>query len=108
VSYFEQPVSAMAPASPHQLLGESMVGKEFFVDRTNGWIRGEVFSSAGWTTTQVLDNGSSQQSFKVLYLSSPYVHVRVLVVQEFEEGESKSFALLDDGDFFSGTCVGLS
>jgi hypothetical protein len=89
-------------------LAETMVGKEFFVDRTNGRIRGDVFSSAGWTTTQVLDNGSSQQSFKALYLSSPYVHVRVLVVQEFDEGKSKSFALLDDGDFISGTCVGLS
>jgi hypothetical protein len=68
------------------------------------------FLLRGWTTTQVLDNGSSQQSFKALYLSSPYVHVRVLVVQEFDEGKSKSksFALLDDGDFISGTCVGLS
>jgi hypothetical protein len=84
------------------------LAKNFFVDRTNGRIRGDVFSSAGWTTTQVLDNGSSQQSFKALYLSSPYVHVRVLVVQEFDEGKSKSFVLLDDGDFISGTCVGLS
>jgi hypothetical protein len=89
-------------------LKQSQSGMQFVVDRANGRMFGESFSSSGWQTIQILDKGSRNESFKVQYLSSPFVHVRLLVVNEFEDGAAKNFSMLDGPDVYAGTCVGLN
>lgn len=85
---------------------KTFVGKEFVVDRRNGRILGDIFSSQGWEP-KILDYGSGQQSFKAQYISTPYVHVRVLIVQEFMPGNQKDFVLLDEDNLISGKCTTL-
>jgi hypothetical protein len=91
---------------PHQLLA-SFANKEFVVDRANGRMLG-TFSSAGWETVKVLDFGSKEQSFKVIYVSGGYVQVRLLVVREFDAGASKDFTVAENDDVFTGVCTFLN
>lgn len=87
-------------------LTKAAVGKEFIVDRSNGRMLGDYASGIGWQP-KVLEYGSRQQSFKVIYTSAPYLHVRFLTVQEFDDGTLKSFYMLDEDSFLTGNCKSL-
>lgn len=99
-------VTADGGVISHTELTKTYIGKEFIVDRGNGRMMGH-FSGSGWDP-KVLDYGSSQQSFKVMYTSAPYVHVRTLTVQEFATDGLKNFFMLDEDNFFSGKCFGVN
>ena len=86
---------------------KTFVGKEFIVDRGNGRMLGDVFSGQGWEP-KILDHGSRQQSFKAQYTAAPYVHVRLLTVQEFMPGNQKDFFMLDEDNLISGKCASLN
>ena len=62
------------------------------------------FSSAGWNVN-VMDLGSEQQSFKVLYSSiGGYVDLGLLEIQQSQKGDVKSFIYLDALHLYTGIC----
>ncbi len=81
------------------------VGKNFHVNRGLGIYSTPKFSNEkNWRVT-VLDKGSSDQSFKVLSLSSwGYVHAQYFQVDLFEDSEKKPFRLVDGGTIYTGFC----
>ena len=98
-----------------QLSGHSftvtLVGQEFVVDRTDGRILGNLFSSSYWTGRQeVLDNASQKgQSFKAMYTSGGrYMHVMFIEILEDLEGRAKPFLLVDGPEMVvTGSCTHL-
>lgn len=83
---------------------------DFVVDRMTGRIIGDSISSTGYKTIEVLDIGSDQQSYKVLYFSAGDGHgnIGLLVIQEWEKGSSKSFALNHETLVSTGFCRRLT
>jgi hypothetical protein len=82
------------------------MGAEFSVSRSNGAIIGMPFpnTSFGWKTT-VLDQGSKDQSFKLISISSgEFTHINYLEIHEFDEGIDKRFTGISGGTIHSGLC----
>jgi hypothetical protein len=85
----------------HLLVSE---GSTFVVERKTGRMLGDL-SSTGWIgRNEVLDLGSGSQSYKALYVSPPHVHVRLLLIKEYEEGDEKPFLFVEDTDIYTGLC----
>ena len=82
-----------------------LIGAKFRVSRLTGEMTGNLgFSSAGWNVN-VLDLGSEQQSFKVLYSSiGGYVDLGLLEIQQSQKGDVKSFIYLDGLHLYTGIC----
>jgi hypothetical protein len=79
---------------------------EFVIDRASGRMLGGT-TSAVWRY-EVLDRGSDQQSYKVIYTSQAgFVHVQLLQIREFEDGPVKPFLLVDGTEVHTGTCTHL-
>jgi hypothetical protein len=78
---------------------------KFNVNRQTGEMRGTAgFESKAWST-KILDYGSSEQAFKVSYVSSyGFVHVRLLQIQEFSSGRNKDFIFTDGTEVHTGAC----
>lgn len=86
-------------------LASEYEGEVFTVDRQTGDIAGSAFTSANWLgRREVLDYGSKQQSFKLVFVTPPYVSVRLLIVNEFDEGANKQFFLTDNSNSYTGFC----
>jgi hypothetical protein len=65
---------------------------------------GAGFSSTVWRS-KVLDYGSTEQSFKVLYTSSEgFMHVRLLQILEHMAGRTKDFIFTDGNEVHTGHC----
>jgi hypothetical protein len=90
---------------PHSS-AEAFRNMEFIVDRTSGRLLGDI-SSQWWRKHEILDRGSDQQSYKVIYITEPTVHVNLLQVQEFQVEAVKPFLLVNDTDMHTGTCTAL-
>ena len=82
-----------------------LIGAKFRVSRVTGEMTGNLgFSSAGWNVN-VMDLGSEQQSFKVLYSSiGGYVDLGLLEIQQSQKGDVKSFIYLDALHLYTGIC----
>jgi len=89
---------------PHSS-AEAFRNMEFIVDRTSGRLLGDI--SSQWWKHEILDRGSDQQSYKVIYITEPTVHVNLLQVQEFQVEAVKPFLLVNDTDMHTGTCTAL-
>mgnify|MGYP000209267774 CR=1 FL=1 len=65
----------------------SMIGAEFTVDRSSGLMVGDLKNSYV-TSPKVIDNGSKENSFKVLTLMKNDItsNVYVLTIEEFQDG----------------------
>lgn len=73
---------------------ETAVGAEFIVQREKGLMAGRFVSNAGWKVN-VVDQGSAQQSFKVLsYKASGRVQSQFLEIRIQEKSDKKPFVLL--------------
>ncbi len=96
----------VAEMTPHKF-SKLYLGQEFVIDRANGQMLGAPgLSSVGWTgRNEVLDQGSHEQSYKVIYVSPAFVHVRFLLVREYDRGPVKSFMLVDDTTVLTGNCT---
>ncbi len=80
-------------------------GQKFIVNRETGQITSEVISNSnGFGQPEVLDLGSSEQSFKALTVFRPKVAVDYLMIQSFVEGPKKPFLFLSGGLLMSGKC----
>ena len=92
----------------YKILSESIVGKQFTVDRMSGITVGVLKNSTNAQPT-VIDRGNRENSFKVVSTLSadqgmPGTTITALNVMEFVEGNSKPFNfMINDGVFF-GTC----
>lgn len=88
------------PSSNRQL----SLDKEFLVSRSTGEMFGILVSSS-YKTAKVMDPGSTQQSFKSIYISHPpYINMMALFVIEYEEGDAKNFVLTEGADQYTGLC----
>lgn len=83
----------------------SVIGKEFTVDRISGVVSG-ILKNNYLEPPVVLDQGSSENSFKVLTITKNKVtsSIRSLVVEEFVDGPKKPFVYLSNATVFYGVC----
>lgn len=92
---------------PHRL-SKLHINREFVVDQATGRMQGDL-SSASWIgKNEVLDIGSNEQSYKAIYISPPFVHVRLLQIKEYDRGPIKDFILTEDTEVLTGTCTHLN
>ena len=84
------------------------VGSVFSVDRVSGKIIGKPFTNIRADSVRVLDEGSSEQSFKVLSLSMALkgeYNTGFLIIDEFQKAEYKPFVGQDGtSTIYSGLC----
>lgn len=102
---------AVAPeSSATQKMQESnYVGKQFTVERRTGIMAG-ILKNTYLTKPQVIDAGSSENSFKVVTTLRREEGVGVgsniyaLTVNEYDKSIHKPFVFLENDVVFSGTC----
>ena len=85
------------------------IGKVFHVDRKSGVLLGANLTNSGYEKIDVLDPGSDEMSFKVVWMSAIVGNtggrnVRYLEVREFEKKFEKPFILVTSGTVLTGTC----
>ena len=80
------------------------VGKDFTIDRLTGRMVGELSNHSAYGSPEILDSGSTVQSFKVLTVRHPRVFVDYLVVKEFVDSKEKPFYFTTDTSTFTGLC----
>ncbi|WP_373018665.1 hypothetical protein [Thiomicrorhabdus sp.] len=80
-------------------------GKDFNVDRKSGVVLGAIDNSS-YEKKVVLDRGSKQQSFKLIWYSYTGfgAAANYLTIREYEESEKKPFSAIIDWEVLSGTC----
>jgi hypothetical protein len=85
-------------------LGDKLEGKRFAVSRVDGKILGEVLDTPSAESTQVVDRGSGNHSFKAVANFGD--RFQSLEVQEFREGERKPFVASSMGGIgiVTGVC----
>ena len=89
-------------AAEPRALGDLKI--EFVIDRASGRMLGGTAATV-WKY-EVLDYGSSQQSYKVLYTSQAgFLHIQLLQIEEFEDGPVKPFLIVDSTEVHTGTCT---
>jgi hypothetical protein len=82
---------------------DPFIGQQFTVDRQSGKIIGKHVSSRGFKT-EVLEYGSTSQSFKMLGRSPGFLHILYMEILEFSEASLKPFVLVDGSRIYSGRC----
>jgi hypothetical protein len=87
---------------------EAFRNMEFIVNRESGQMLGDI-SSRWWTgKREVLDRGSDQQSYKLIYTSvPPIVHVNLLQIAEYRKDALKPFLLVANTNMHTGDCTHL-
>ena len=80
--------------------------RNFFVNADKAEISGPyLFNTKNWKTT-ILDPGSSEQSFKLLMVSSGgHVNIKLLQIYTYDKADRKPFLFIDGKNVVSGTCV---
>lgn len=93
----------------YELYEEYYLGKGFTVDRKSGVMVGELKNSYV-TDPQVIDFGSSENSFKVIASmrkdqgAGAGSNIYALTIEEFEVGAKKPFVFLKNSKVFFGFC----
>ena len=83
---------------------ETAIGAQFIVQRDQGLMAGRFVSNAGWKVT-VIDQGSAQQSYKVMSNKlNGRVQAQFLEVRLQEKSDKKPFFLLA-AEIIYGYCV---
>ena len=83
---------------------ETAIGAQFIVQRDQGLMAGRFVSNAGWKVT-VIDQGSAQQSYKVISNKlNGRVQAQFLEVRLQEKSDKKPFFLLA-AEIIYGYCV---
>ena len=94
---------------PSSRWGPGLPGQRFTINRETGAIGGSAAFRVGegqdWRTVEVLDRGSSQQSFKLLAVSSGRLPTVIYVeVKEEAPGAAKPFMHYENWKLTLGTC----
>jgi len=90
-------------------LGHLFIGKQFTVERRTGVMAGALKNSYV-TAPQVIDPGSTQNSFKVVTTMQLDQGLGVgsavyaLVINEYQDGPRKNFVFLEGDDVYFGWC----
>jgi len=86
--------------------GESAwVGQKIAIDRHTGRVIGRMFDNDTASTIQILDHGSSEQSFKLLSVcKGAYIQTDFLTVNEYSKTPKKPFVGVRDSTTYSGLC----
>ena len=97
------------PKLPSSRWGAGLPGQRFTISRETGAIGGSTAFRLGkgqdWRTVEVLDHGSSQQSFRLLAISSGAItNVVYVEVKENQPGTAKPFMHYEDWKLTVGTC----
>ena len=85
------------------------LGKEFTVERQTGLMAG-ILKNSTLTRPQVIDNGSRDNSFKVITSMNPRegqgsgTHIYALTINEYESSDKKAFVFLANDVVYLGTC----
>lgn len=83
---------------------ETAIGAQFIIQRDQGLMAGRFVSNAGWKVT-VIDQGSAQQSYKVISNKlNGRVQAQFLEVRLQEKSDKKPFFLLA-AEIIYGYCV---
>lgn len=86
-------------------LANHYVGERFEIDSETGRMTGDGFASTQWMgRKEILDPGSSEQSFKLLFVTPPFVSVRLVTVNEYDPGPMKNFLIMENNSTFTGMC----
>ena len=88
---------------------KELLGKEFTVDRRTGLMVG-ILKNSYYTKPQVIDRGSSGNSFKVI--NSMRIEeglgrgsmIYALTINEYESSDKKAFVFLENAVVYMGTC----
>lgn len=90
-------------------VGHLFIGKQFTVERRTGLMAGALKNSYV-TAPQVIDPGSTENSFKVVTTMQLDQGLGVgsavyaLVINEYQDGPRKNFVFLEGGDVYFGWC----
>jgi hypothetical protein len=79
-------------------------GSTFVVERETGKMSGDLTTENWPGRIEVLDQGSSSQSYKAIHVNPPHIRVRLVVIREYEKVNAKPFLVVDDTRMFTGTC----
>jgi hypothetical protein len=84
---------------------KTVIDKMFTVNRRTGDMVGPIKNNYE-TQPNVLDYGSTENSFKAVTLMKNDIttNVYVLTIEEFAENPKKPFVFLSNSDVFYGTC----
>ena len=84
------------------------IGKEFTVERQTGLMAG-VLKFSSFTKPQIIDSGSTDNSFKVISSVSANeglggTIIYALTINEYERSDTKAFVFLASDIVYLGTC----
>lgn len=90
---------------------DSHIGSTFYVDRETGVLMGAGLSNSGYPERTILDPGSDDNSFKLIWASATIGgsggshHIGYLEIREWAERVIKPFVLVKNGTVLTGTCI---
>ncbi len=93
-----------------KLENKSYIGSQFNVERKSGLVMGDVIGNSAYPTKQVIDVGSSEQSYQLVWISHEVWGVKgafnsaYLRIQEYHAGIEKPFILNLGYKTLSGLC----
>lgn len=99
-------VSADAKGLLKEIGDTSVINKVFTVNRRTGNTAGPIRNNGRFLTPNVIDFGSSENSFKVVTTMKNDITTSVyaLTIEEFAEGSHKPFVYLWNSYVFYGVC----
>lgn len=86
------------------------LGKKFIVEKKSGLMAG-VLKNSYFTEPQVIDYGSSENSYKVVTIMSKQQgagagsNIYALTINEFEKTRNKNFVFMQNDEVFFGKCI---
>jgi len=93
-----------------ELENKVYVGSKFSVERKSGVVLGEGIENSVFPTKQVIDAGSKEQAYQLVWISHEVVGVKgaynssYLRIQEYQEGIDKPFILNMGYKTLTGVC----
>ncbi|WBU58729.1 hypothetical protein [Paracoccus sediminicola] len=85
-------------------VGEKAMETTVAIDRITGRVIHPVIGNTSFSNVTLLNEGSASWGFKALADSGEGGHVRYYEVQEYDEGDVKTFLAIADGIAFFGEC----
>lgn len=85
-------------------------GQTFNVERKSGVVLGEAIGNSSYPTKTVIDVGSQEQSYKLLWVSKEVIgsnngrNAVYLNIEEFNQSASKPFSMVVGSRVVSGVC----
>lgn len=78
--------------------------ENFFVSKVTGEVQHLGLGNAAYDTLDLLHSGDAENAFKALSSSDNGWQVHFITVQEYAQGESKRFVIVEGGNVWRGLC----